>query len=92
MGANFYKKFKSKTLMDMFKRLCNQNQSRKFDALWKKLDNNTRTHVQKRKKKSPTNDYIVPEALTPLGEDIDPPNMRRRPARNIKFFSHWIEA
>ncbi|XP_062186261.1 uncharacterized protein LOC133889801 [Phragmites australis] len=78
--------------MDMFKRLCNQNQSRKFDAMWKELDKNTRTHMKERNKKPSTDDASVLETLLPLREDIDPPNMRRRSARNIKYFSHWIEA
>ena len=33
MGANFYEHFKNKELMNLFKRLCTQNQQRKFDAL-----------------------------------------------------------
>ena len=33
MGANFYDRFKNKELMNLFKRLCTQNQQRKFDAL-----------------------------------------------------------
>ena len=78
--------------MDMFKRLCSHNQSRKFDALWKELDKETRTHVQERNKEPATGVETVLEALPPLQEGIDPPNMRRRSARNIKYFSHWIEA
>ena len=39
MGANFYERFKNKKLMNLFKRLCTQNQQRKFDALWQALDN-----------------------------------------------------
>jgi len=39
MGANFYERFKNKELMNLFKRLCTQNQQRKFDALWQVLDN-----------------------------------------------------
>src|SRR5579859_1216904 len=38
MGTNFYSHFKNKDPMDMFKRLCAQNQQRKFNALWKTLD------------------------------------------------------
>ena len=34
MGANFYERFKNKELMNLFKRLCTQNQQQKFDALW----------------------------------------------------------
>ena len=39
MSANFYERFKNKELMNLFKRLCTQNQQRKFDALWQVLDN-----------------------------------------------------
>ena len=39
MGANFYKRFKNKKLMNLFNRLCTQNQQQKFDALWQVLDN-----------------------------------------------------
>ena len=33
MAINFYERFKNKDLMNLFKRLCAQNQQRKFDAL-----------------------------------------------------------
>ena len=32
MGNYFYERFKNKELMNLFKRLCTQNQQRKFDA------------------------------------------------------------
>ena len=38
MAANFYERFKNKDLMNLFKRLCTQNQQRKFDALWGIVD------------------------------------------------------
>ena len=38
MAANFYERFKNKDLMNFFKRLCTQNQQRKFDALWGIID------------------------------------------------------
>ena len=38
MGANFYDHFKNKDLKNLFKRLCTQNQQRKFNALWQMLD------------------------------------------------------
>ena len=38
MAANFYERFKNKDLMNLFKRLCTQNQMRKFDALWGIID------------------------------------------------------
>jgi hypothetical protein len=48
MGANFYDHFKNKDLMNMFKRLCIQNQQRKFNALWQMLDQLTAEHVKAR--------------------------------------------
>nr|XP_025882111.1 uncharacterized protein LOC107280872 isoform X1 [Oryza sativa Japonica Group] len=45
-GANFYRQFKSKRLMDLFKKLCKQNQQRKFDAIWEQLDRLTTTHME----------------------------------------------
>ena len=38
MAANFYERFKNKDLMNLFNRLCTQNQQRKFDALWGIID------------------------------------------------------
>ena len=38
MAANFYERFKNKDMMNLFKRLCTQNQQRKFDALWGIID------------------------------------------------------
>ena len=38
MAANFYELFKNKNMMNLFKRLCTQNQQRKFDALWGIID------------------------------------------------------
>ena len=38
MAANFYERFKNKDLMNLFKRLCTQNQQRKFDTLWGIID------------------------------------------------------
>ena len=38
MAANFYERFKNKDLMNLFKRLCAQNQQKKFDALWSIID------------------------------------------------------
>ena len=48
MGANFYDHFKKKDLKNMFKRLCTQNQRRKFNALWQMLDQLTAELVKVR--------------------------------------------
>ena len=48
MGANFFDHFKNKELKDLFKRLCTQNQQRKFNALWQMLDQLTAEQVKAR--------------------------------------------
>src|SRR5438105_11636047 len=48
MGANFYDHFKNKDMMVLFKRLCAQNQKRKFNALWKLLDDMTAKQIEER--------------------------------------------
>ena len=48
MGANFYDHVKNKDLKNMFKRLCTQNQQRKFNALWQILDQLTAEQVKVR--------------------------------------------
>ena len=49
LGANFYSCFKSKRLMNLFKRLCNQNQERKYQFLWERLTEFTGQQVKERK-------------------------------------------
>ncbi|WVZ71187.1 hypothetical protein U9M48_019803 [Paspalum notatum var. saurae] len=44
LAANFYDYFKNKDLQDLFKSLCSQNQQRKFNAIWKLLDELTAKH------------------------------------------------
>jgi hypothetical protein len=48
LGANFFRQFKNKRLMNIFKRLCRQNQRRKFDALWERLDDLTKQEIRQR--------------------------------------------
>ena len=48
MGANFHERFKNKDLMKLFKRLCLQNQQRKFNVLWQMLDKMTAELAQAR--------------------------------------------
>ena len=45
LGANFFRQFKNKRLMIIFKRLCGTNQKKKFDLLWTKLDELTESEV-----------------------------------------------
>ncbi|XP_039787309.1 serine/threonine-protein phosphatase 7 long form homolog [Panicum virgatum] len=48
MDANFFDHLKNKELKDLFKRLCTQNQQRKFNALWQMLDQLTAEQVKAR--------------------------------------------
>src|SRR5437667_6254980 len=48
IGANYYDHFKNKDLMVLFKRLCAQNQQRKFNTLWKLLDDMTAKQIAER--------------------------------------------
>jgi hypothetical protein len=41
MGANFYDRFKNKDLINLLKSLCMDNQQRKFNSIWKTLDEMT---------------------------------------------------
>ena len=49
LGPNFYSQFKNKRLMNLFKKLCAQNQQKKYDFLWKKLDEFTKAQVKQRR-------------------------------------------
>ena len=46
LAANFYKQFKSKRLMDLFKRLCKQKQKQKFYFFWQWLDELNISHMK----------------------------------------------
>ena len=47
LAANFFRQFKNKRLMNIFKRLCGMNQEKKFRLLWNKLDELTEKEVRK---------------------------------------------
>ena len=89
MGANFHRHFKNKTLMTLFKRLCSQNQERKFNLLWKKLDDHTTQLCEELAKRAVNSEANHPVSLEDVG--LDGPNVRRRWGRSIKSFSQWIE-
>jgi hypothetical protein len=42
MKANFHSQFKNKALSKLFERLCDQTHQKKFDVIWKKLDDLTK--------------------------------------------------
>jgi hypothetical protein len=65
IGANFFRQFKNKHLMDMFKRLCNETNQQKFNKQWQKLDELTgKKRVEDASKNITTQDEA--EALCPL--------------------------
>jgi len=89
MGANFHTQFKNKILMKLFKRLCSQNQERKFNFLWKKLDELTKKQTAELAKRSVNTEEDDQVSLEDVG--LDGPNVRRKRRRAIKTFSEWIE-
>lgn len=89
MGANFQSQFKNRALTKLFKRLCMQNQERKFNALWRKLDELTKKQATELSKKAVNSEDQAPVSLANVG--LDGPHVRRKSGRSIKSFSEWIE-
>nr|AAG21901.1 hypothetical protein [Oryza sativa Japonica Group] len=89
MGANFYKQFKNKHLMELFKRLCAQNQEKKFNELWDKLDELTTKQTDEQSRRPQVEGDEPPIPLGALHDD--PPTMRRRSGSSIRNFTQWIE-
>jgi hypothetical protein len=86
MGANFHRQFKNKQLTELFKRLCSQNQERKFNEIWKKLDELTKKASEEIAKK-PVNPELGREPISLEDVGLDAPNIRRRRGRAVKIFS-----
>ena len=103
MGANFYSCFKSKRLMNLFKRLCNVNQQRKYEFLWERLTEFTQNQVKERRAAQATAvaaqvaaaQAAVAEDSEPVGlcdlPGIDPPGTKRKKGARIRNFEEWIE-
>jgi hypothetical protein len=49
LGANFFSQFRNKDLMNLFKKLCKQNQEWKHNFIRRTLDDLTKKHVRERK-------------------------------------------
>ena len=91
LGANFYKQFRSKRLMDLFKKLCKQNQRRKFDAIWEQLDTLTTAHMEDVRKRPIIPQEDRPEGLEPQPNEPRSITSRRKGGRETKSFTEWIE-
>ena len=83
MGANFHSQFKNKTLG------CSQNQERKFNFLWKKLDELTKKQTVELAKRPVNTEEDDQVSLQDVG--LDDPNVRCKSRRAIKIFSEWIK-
>src|SRR5664279_722228 len=60
LGANFFSQFKSKKLMNLFKKLCKQNRQWKYDYLRGMLNKFTETEVRKMKAARSTRNRALP--------------------------------
>nr|AAT73690.1 hypothetical protein [Oryza sativa Japonica Group] len=83
--------FRSKRLMDLFKKLCKQNQQRKFDAIWDQLDRLTTTHMEEVRKKPIVARQEEPEGLEPIPNEAPSITRRRKRGRATKCFTEWVE-
>jgi hypothetical protein len=89
LGANFYRQFRNKDLMNFFKSLCVQNQQRKFDFMWQKLDELTSKYSEVSTHSARKQAEDAPVSLCAIPTDKS--GTRRRSGRNTKNFSQWIE-
>jgi hypothetical protein len=90
MKANFHSQLKNKTLAKLFERLCDQNQQKKFDAIWKKLDELTKKALEEIAKRL-VNPEPGEEPISLEDVGLDGPQVRRRRGRAVKTFSQWIQ-
>jgi hypothetical protein len=90
MGANFHNQFKNKQLTKLFKRLYSQNQERKFNEIWNKLDDLTKKASEEIAKK-PANPEPGQEPISLEDVGLYAPNVRRIRGRVVKTFNQWIE-
>jgi transposase-like protein len=89
MKANFHSQFKNKTLAKLFERLCEQTQRKKFDAIWKKLDELTKKASEEIAKR-PVNLEPGEEPISLEDVVLDGPQVRHRRGHAVNTFSQWI--
>jgi hypothetical protein len=90
MKANFHNQFKNKTLAKLFESLCEQNQQKKFDAIWKKLDELTKKESEEITKR-PVNPELGDEPTSLEHVGLDGPQVRHRRGCAMKTFSQRIQ-
>ncbi|CAO2207022.1 unnamed protein product [Urochloa humidicola] len=91
LGANFYSQFKSKRLMDLFKKLCKQNRKDKFDEIWELLDKLTSAHMKDVRSKPVVDHEEEPVGLDPIPNEPRQVTRKRKGGRSVKCFSDWIK-
>jgi hypothetical protein len=74
----------------LFERLCEQNQQKKFDAIWKKLDELTKKASEEIAKRL-VNPELGEEPISLEDVGLDGPQVKRRRGRAMKTFSQWIQ-
>jgi hypothetical protein len=90
MKANLHSQIKNKTLSKLFERLCEQTQQKKFDAIWKKLDELTKKASETIAKRS-VNPEPGEEPISLEYVGSDGPQVRHRRGRAVKTFNQWIQ-
>jgi hypothetical protein len=86
MKANFHSQFKNKTLAKLFERLCEQTRQKKFDVIWKKLDELTKK-ASKEIAKMSVNPEPGEEPISLKDVGLDGPQVRHKRGRVVKTFS-----
>ena len=71
IAANLFSKFKSKELMNKFKRMCVQNQKKKFNALWKELDTLSTTASEGQQGGSSRRDFKFSDWVNKNAPELD---------------------
>jgi hypothetical protein len=70
--------------------LCEKTQQKKFDSIWKKLDDLTKKASEEIAKR-PVNLEPGDEPISLEDVGLDGPQVRRRRGRAVKTFSQWIQ-
>jgi hypothetical protein len=90
MKTNFHSQFKNTTLAKLFERLCEQYQQKKFEVIWKKLDELTKKASEEIAKR-PVNPEPGEEPISLEDVGLDGPQVRHRRGRAVKIFDQWIQ-